>query len=68
MPDGSYEGAADSRREGVARMLPPAQPARRHGPASAQRARQRSGVTLIFGKPRSSAPPQCAHWLMTMSG
>ena len=31
LPDGSYAGAADSRREGVARMLPPAQPARRHG-------------------------------------
>ena len=25
MPDGTYEGAADSRREGVARMLPPPQ-------------------------------------------
>ena len=30
LPDGSYAGAADSRREGVARMLPPAQPARKH--------------------------------------
>ncbi len=31
LPDGSYAGAADSRREGVARMLPPAPAARRHG-------------------------------------
>ena len=28
LPDGSYAGAADSRREGVARMLAPAQPGR----------------------------------------
>jgi gamma-glutamyltranspeptidase/glutathione hydrolase len=30
-PDGSYEGAADSRREGVARMLAPQEGQRRHG-------------------------------------
>jgi gamma-glutamyltranspeptidase/glutathione hydrolase len=28
-PDGTYEGAADSRREGVARMLQAAQPAQK---------------------------------------
>jgi gamma-glutamyltranspeptidase/glutathione hydrolase len=31
-PDGSYEGGADSRREGVVRMLPAALPGGRSGP------------------------------------
>jgi gamma-glutamyltranspeptidase / glutathione hydrolase len=33
LADGSYVGAADSRREGVARMLAPAQPAAKHAAA-----------------------------------
>jgi hypothetical protein len=35
LPDGSYQGAADSRREGVARMLAPRPaPAHAHGAAN----------------------------------
>jgi hypothetical protein len=33
LADGSYEGAADSRREGVARMLAPSQPQAKHAAA-----------------------------------
>ncbi|HLY51716.1 MAG TPA: gamma-glutamyltransferase [Steroidobacteraceae bacterium] len=33
LPDGTYDGAADSRREGVAKMLPPAHAAQKHASA-----------------------------------